>query len=252
MAWTVGRILERVVADKLDRHRLDGLIDRRGRGQLRRGRRFLTYVADHVSGGVVWARPGSQRPDLAGFFESSPASRRTRSGRYRSTCRPATRSAIRPGCPEAEVAFDPVPRSRSSRGAAGTRSAARSATGAAVRDPGAGSGSSAPAGRCSKPTRTRPPTARKLAEDPADQPAAVPRLPAHGQLRYLYRLQDPTQAPARLDAWLAWASRSRLKPFVKLARTIRKHTRRACSPRSSLGHHQRVPFILHLLVWLWW
>ena len=27
----------------------------------------------------------------------------------------------------------------------------------------------------------------------------------------------------RLDAWLAWASRSRLKPFVKLARTIRQH-----------------------------
>jgi transposase len=31
------------------------------------------------------------------------------------------------------------------------------------------------------------------------------------------------QAPERLEAWLAWASRSRLRPFVKLARTIRKH-----------------------------
>jgi transposase len=27
----------------------------------------------------------------------------------------------------------------------------------------------------------------------------------------------------RLDAWLAWAQRSKLKPFVKLARTIRAH-----------------------------
>ena len=26
-----------------------------------------------------------------------------------------------------------------------------------------------------------------------------------------------------LDQWLAWAARSRLAPFVKLARTIRKH-----------------------------
>ena len=44
----------------------------------------------------------------------------------------------------------------------------------------------------------------------------------YGELRYVYRL--PTdEAPERLDAWLAWASRSRLKPFVKLARTIRKH-----------------------------
>ena len=31
------------------------------------------------------------------------------------------------------------------------------------------------------------------------------------------------EAVERLEAWLAWASRSRLKPFVKLARTIRKH-----------------------------
>ena len=26
-----------------------------------------------------------------------------------------------------------------------------------------------------------------------------------------------------LDQWLAWAARSRLAPFVKLARTVRKH-----------------------------
>ncbi|MCB9716458.1 MAG: transposase [Myxococcales bacterium] len=30
-------------------------------------------------------------------------------------------------------------------------------------------------------------------------------------------------ASAKLDEWLAWASRSKLTPFVKLARTIRKH-----------------------------
>ncbi len=30
-------------------------------------------------------------------------------------------------------------------------------------------------------------------------------------------------APAHLDAWLTWASRSRLEPFIKLARTIRRY-----------------------------
>ncbi len=42
------------------------------------------------------------------------------------------------------------------------------------------------------------------------------------ELRWLYRVarQD---APEQLEAWLAWASRSKLKPFVRLARTIRKH-----------------------------
>jgi transposase len=43
------------------------------------------------------------------------------------------------------------------------------------------------------------------------------------ELRLLYQLPDPTLAPAHLDAWLAWASRSRLRPFVRLARTIRRH-----------------------------
>ncbi|MDQ6730098.1 MAG: transposase [Actinomycetota bacterium] len=43
------------------------------------------------------------------------------------------------------------------------------------------------------------------------------------ELRLLYHLPDPTLAPEHLDAWLAWASRSRLEPFVKLARTIRRY-----------------------------
>jgi transposase len=43
------------------------------------------------------------------------------------------------------------------------------------------------------------------------------------ELRLLYHLDDPTLAPAHLDAWLIWASRSRLAPFVRLARTLRTH-----------------------------
>jgi transposase len=43
------------------------------------------------------------------------------------------------------------------------------------------------------------------------------------ELRLLYHLPDPALAPAHLDAWLNWASRSRLKPFVRLARTLREH-----------------------------
>ena len=43
------------------------------------------------------------------------------------------------------------------------------------------------------------------------------------ELRLLYRLDRPALADAHLDAWLSWASRSKLEPFVKLARTIRLH-----------------------------
>lgn len=43
------------------------------------------------------------------------------------------------------------------------------------------------------------------------------------ELRLLYHLTDPSKAAEHLDAWLGWASRSKLRPFVKLARTIRKY-----------------------------
>lgn len=34
---------------------------------------------------------------------------------------------------------------------------------------------------------------------------------------------QPWRARKAITEWLAWASRSRLKPFVKVARTIRRH-----------------------------
>ncbi|HEX2233302.1 MAG TPA: transposase, partial [Thermoleophilaceae bacterium] len=40
------------------------------------------------------------------------------------------------------------------------------------------------------------------------------------QLRQIYRV-DPDEATGVLDAWLKWARRCRLQPFVRLARTIR-------------------------------
>jgi transposase len=43
------------------------------------------------------------------------------------------------------------------------------------------------------------------------------------ELRALYHLDDPAAAPDHLQAWLAWASRSQLKPFIRLARTIRRY-----------------------------
>jgi len=40
-------------------------------------------------------------------------------------------------------------------------------------------------------------------------------------LRDLYRLADPTDAPAHLDWWLAWACPSRIPAFVTLPKTVR-------------------------------
>jgi len=43
------------------------------------------------------------------------------------------------------------------------------------------------------------------------------------ELRLLCQLEDPTLAAAHPDGWLHWASRSRLQPFVRAARTLRRH-----------------------------
>jgi transposase len=45
-------------------------------------------------------------------------------------------------------------------------------------------------------------------------------------LRDLYRLEDPADAPAHFDWWLARASRSRIPAFVDLAKLLRKNRER--------------------------
>ena len=55
-----------------------------------------------------------------------------------------------------------------------------------------------------------------------------------GELRYLYRLPKD-EAVERLDAWLAWASRSRLQAVREARAHDPCRTSPACSPRSSWG-----------------
>jgi transposase len=71
IAWdTVGRIVERVVAERLDERRLDGLVAI-GVDEIsyRRHHRYLTSVVDHRSGAIVWCSPGRNSATLARFFE---------------------------------------------------------------------------------------------------------------------------------------------------------------------------------------
>src|SRR5512135_1979524 len=72
VAWdTVGRIVERVVADHLDERRLCGLVEI-GVDEIsyRRGQRYLTCVGDHATGAIVWARPGRNAATLTAFFDA--------------------------------------------------------------------------------------------------------------------------------------------------------------------------------------
>lgn len=224
IGWdTVGRIVARVVADHLDEDRLHGLVAI-GVDEIsyRRGQRYLTSVADHASGAIVWSAPGRNSATLGEFFDllgdrraSIKAVSIDMSGEYQ--------RAIRAAIPQAEICFDPFHVCR----------LASRATDQVRRDEwNAHERSHTKTGRWVKGTRwslLKAPerqSARQLATlhqvSQANQRLYRAFL-LREELRLLYHLPDRSLAPAHLDAWLTWASRSRLKPFVRLARTLRQH-----------------------------
>jgi transposase len=72
IGWdTVGRIVERVVSERFDADRLDGLVAL----GVRKGQRYLTCVADHHSGAIVWVRPGRNVATLQDFFDGKTSTR---------------------------------------------------------------------------------------------------------------------------------------------------------------------------------
>jgi len=226
IGWeTVGNILERVVAEKLDPGRLDGLeligVDEVSYGA---DHKFLTCVANHQSGGIVWAAEGRNAASLQAFFDGLTDEQKLSIKAVSIDMSAGYEKAIRApeGVPHAEVCFDPfhvvqlggkacdqVRRDEYNKHGRSSTDAGKWIKGARY--------------SLLKDTTTQTPRQLlKLAEVVTTNKPMYRAFLLYGELRYLYRLPKQ-EATERLDAWLAWASRSRLKPFIKLARTIRKH-----------------------------
>jgi transposase len=224
IGWdTVGRIVARVVSDRLDERRLAGLVAV-GVDEIsyRRGQRYLTSVVDHRAGAIVWCAAGRNAATLQAFFDEL--------GDRKSSIRAVSidmsggyEKAIRDNVPGAEICFDPFHVVR----------LAQRAVDQVRRDEwNAHERSHTPKGRWIKGTRwslLKAPEKQSigqlalLGEVQQANNALYRAFLLKEELRLLYRLDDARLAPAHLDSWLAWASRSRLIPFVKLARTIRRH-----------------------------
>jgi transposase len=226
IGWeSVGKIIERVVADKLDEGRLDGLVWL-GVDEIsyQADHRFLTCVADHQTGGVVWAAPGRNAQTLQAFFDQLTDSQKASIEAVSIDMSAGYEKAIRAqtGVPDARVCFDPFHVvALGSRAVDQVRRAEYNRHGR----------SRSQQGTWIKGVRY------SLLKDPANQTVRqLARLHEVQQtnkrlyraflllheLRWLYQIPRQ-EAQEHLDAWLAWASRSKLKPFVRLARTIRKH-----------------------------
>ena len=223
IAWaTVGDIVERVVERRLDAKRLDGLV-RIGIDEFsyRKWHRYVTVVVDHQRRRVVWAGEGRSSESLGRFFELLGPERRAAIETVTIDMAAGYRSAVQTWVPQAEIVYD---RFHVQRLAADALDEVRRQL---VRDL-----------QGSEEAKAVKNTRYALLKNPWNLSHTEKGKLAEVQRtnRRLYRgyllLQtlaqaldycQPWRAERALRKWLAWASRSKLKPFVKVARTIRKH-----------------------------
>ena len=226
IGWaSVGKIVERVVSDHLDADRLDGLV-MLGVDEVsyQADHRFLTCVANHQTGGVVWAAPGRNAATLQAFFDQLTDEQKASIEAVSIDMSAGYEKAIRAetGVPEARVCFDPFHVvALGSKAVDQVRRAEYNRHGRSASEQGVW----VKGVRYSLLKDPANQTVRQLAKlhevQQTNRRLYRAFLLLH-ELRWLYRIPSG-QAQEHLDAWLAWASRSKLKPFVRLARTIRKH-----------------------------
>lgn len=226
VAWrTVARIIGSVVDERsAEFDRLNGLrkigIDE---VSFRRGQRYLTVVVDHETARVVWVQEGQDEATLEQFFDRlGPA----RAGAVRFVTADGAewiKNVLARRCPKATVCLDPFHVVSWATNAldhvrrAVWNEARRSGQTSLARDL-----KGARYALWKNPEDlTRRQTA-KLADIARINKPLYRAYLLKEQLREVFRLPFRA-AVALLDHWLAWARRSRLRPFVRLARSIRDH-----------------------------
>ncbi len=221
---TVGAILARVMPDRdaEDGDRLDG-VRRIGIDEVsfKKGQRYLTIVVDHDSGRLLFVTEGRSKDSVRRFFDALGPERCELITHVSADGAGWIALVLAERCPRAAVCLDPfhvvkwatdaLDRVRrqvwNDARAAGMREVAR-----ALKD--------------SRYALWKNPgdlTKRQQAKLSIIQATNKPLYRAYllkEQLRAVFAPGGPERI-ALLDAWLAWACRSKLAPFVELARTIR-------------------------------
>ena len=223
IAWrTVGSIIARVVRRKSPEDRLEGLryigVDELS---YRRHHEYITIITNHETGKIVWAHEGKNAATLDLFFAELGPERSQRLLAVTLDMSQAYIQSVEAHAPQASLVFDRFHVQRL------VHDALDQVRRAMVREH-AGTDQA----RAIKKTRF------VLQKNPENLSSAERRKLAVLQAtnRPLYRayllketfasILDRRQhfvARDQLTGWLAWAARSKLAPFVKAARTIRKH-----------------------------
>jgi transposase len=222
---TVGRIVERVMATELDVERLDGLfvigVDE---VSWRKGHSYLTMVSDHTTGKFVWGKPGKDTATLDSFFDDLGAHRSQDIEAASMDMGPAYDKSVRAHATKAVICYDPFHVVQLATKALET---VRRQVWQQMR--------TLPDQTAAKRFKGARWALLKNPEDLTDDQAATLRKLKNngGQLWRAYALKEALRAVfagdldaddvrALLERFCAKASRSRLTPFVTVARTIRK------------------------------
>ena len=223
VAWaTVGRIIERVVGRLGPADRLTGLRNI-GIDELsyRRHHEYVTIVTDHDTGRVVWASPGKDMATVARFFEELGPERTAELQTVKMDMSGAYKTAVAKAAPHVRIVFDRFHVQRLAHDALDKvrRQQWRAA------DP-----DDKTAIKGTRFALQKNPW--NLTQDEHEKLTNVQRSNKPLYRAYLLKetlcdILDRRQvhvARAKLGEWMAWATRSRLGPFRRLARTIKEHT----------------------------
>ena len=224
ISWpTVGRIIERVVADERARQG-DPLerLTRIGIDELsfRKGQRYITVVVDHDTGRLVWAAEGRDKQTVLAFFDQLGGERAAQIQLVSSDLGEWITRAVIERCPGAKLCLDPY---HVVALASSALDEVRREVWQQARRAGDKNGA-----RWLKGARwalwKRP---ERLTERQQAKLAAIEHVNRRLYRAYLLKEQlrlvfhsDPDEAVALLEAWLGWARRCRIPSFIKLAKTI--------------------------------
>lgn len=218
-SWqAVSDIVGRVVAEHLHDSRLDGLrhlgVDEIG---YRRGHQYLTVVADHDTGRVVWVGKGKDGAQLQAFFDLLGPERLAKIEAISMDMGQAYLAAAQRSVPDAAICLD----------AFHLVQWANQALEAVLRETATG----LPARQLRKQRYLLRAGKEKLTDQRRaelnklrrDQHALGRAYDLKEALRDLFRQVPPDDAERYLRAWVRKARRSRIIPFVNLATRVEHH-----------------------------
>jgi transposase len=219
---TVGTIIQRVVEERLSTSRLEGLqiigVDELGWSA---GHKYVSLVVDHLRSRVVWVAEGKSEKTLEAFFDELGEEGTKELTHATMDLSAAFSKAVSKRAPHVRKTFDRFHVQKLANEALDTvrRQEVRRLAGSEE-------------GRALKQSRWA------LLKNPWNltvrQGEKLSELKKTNQRLYrAYLLKEslargmdyvqPKRAREHLDKWCQWASHSKLEPFAKLAKTIKKH-----------------------------